>query len=348
MSVIHPRGRLLVAAVLAVLGTACFQHASANCVLNPFVSFSAQNIDVDLGEISVPSSLPVGGVFLTRSYNINQKSSTTFLCDLWGPNSSSLVTYQASFNGYVSGVPGGLITAVPGIGIRITQTATDYRGILGSFHYTGDIDYRLGQALGVPASNVVIELIKTSTTVGSGKIGSDGLFAAQLMNNARIPMVTLNLRNGGAIIKPPTCEVSAGSKNIAVNFGPVASAAFSGVGAIAANRDFDIALDCQSSNVANATVGIRVDALQDASNFAGALPLAAAADAASGIAIQMVRRESQGEQPVRFGENIVLVTGAMNAGRLVLPLRARYIQTRAGTVLPGKAAGSATFTIQYN
>lgn len=348
MSVIHPSVRLFAGAVLAVLGVAYSQHASANCRVNPLVSFAAQNIDINLGEISVPSSLPVGGVIIVRSFNISPKSATTFICDPFGPNSSSLAIFQATSNGYVSGVPGGLITAVPGIGIRITQTLTGNGGGLSSSYYPAEIYYRPGQILGIPASTVTVELIKTSAAVGSGKIGGDGVFVGQVLNNARTPMVTLNLRNGGAIIKPPTCKVSAGSQNIAVNFGPVSSSAFSGVGAIVANRDFNIELDCQSSNVANSTVGIRVDALRDASNFPGVLALAVSADAASGIAIQVVRSESQGEQPVRFGENMVLATGVMSAGTLVLPLRARYIQTRAGVVLPGKAAGSATFTIQYN
>lgn len=348
MSVIHPSVRLLAGAVLAGLGVAFSQYASANCRVNPLVSFAAQNIDVNLGEISVPSTLPVGGVILARSFSISPKSANTFICDPFGPNSSSLVIFQATSNGYVPTVPGGLVTAVPGIGIRIMQTLTGNGGVLISPYYAADVYYRPGQLLGIPASTVTVELIKVDATVGSGKIGNDGLFAGQVLNNARTPMVTLNLRNGGAIIKPPTCKVSAGSQNIAVNFGPVSSSAFSGVGAIAANRDFNIELDCQSSNVANSTVGIRVDALQDASNFKGALPLAVSAGTASGIAIQMVRRDSQGEQPVRFGENIVLATGVMNTGTLVLPLRARYIQTRAGAVLPGKAAGSATFTIQYN
>lgn len=202
--------------------------------------------------------------------------------------------------------------------------------------------------MGVPASTVTIELMRTSATVGSGPIGYDGLFAGQVLNDAKIRVVTLSLRNGGAIIKAPTCKVSAGNQNIAVNFGKVSSNAFSGVATTAANRDFNIELDCQSSDVANATVGVRVDALQDASNLPGVLPLTATADAASGIGIQMVRRTGQGEQPLHFGESVVLATGPMSPGTLVLPLSARYIQTRAGAVLPGKAGGSATFTIQYN
>lgn len=347
MPVIHPTVHLLAAALLAVLGATYSQHASANCRVSPFVSFSAQNIDINLGEISVPSSLPVGGVILTRTFSISPTSANTFICDPFGPNSSSLAIFQATSNGYVPTVPGGLTTAVPGIGIRITQTLTGDSGPK-SVNYTAEIYYRIGQVLGIPASTVTVELIKTSATVGSGKIGNDGIFAGQVLNNARTPMVTLNLRNGGAIIKSPTCKVSAGSQNIAVNFGPVSSSAFSGVGAIVANRDFNIELDCQSSDVTTSTVGIRVDALQDASNLPGVLPLTAMVDAASGVAIQMVRREGAGEQPLRFAENVVLATGAMNAGKLTLPLRARYIQTLAGRVIPGKANGMATFTIQYN
>ena len=348
MPVIHPTVHLLAATLLAVLGATYSQHASANCRVNPLVSFSAHNIDINLGEISVPSSLPVGGVILTRTFSISPKSATTFICDPFGPNSSSLAIFQATSNAFVPTVPGGLTTAVPGIGIRITQTLTGNGGAFTSVYYTAEVYYRPGQVLGIPASTVTIELIKTGATVGSGKIGNDGIFAGQVLNDARTPMVTLNLRNGGAIIKSPTCKVSAGSQNIAVNFGSVPSSAFSGIGAVVANRDFNIELDCQSSDVATSTVGIRVDALQDASNLPGVLPLTAMVDAASGVAIQMVRRDGAGEQPLRFAENVVLATGPVSAGKLTLPLRARYIQTRAGRVIPGKANGLATFTIQYN
>lgn len=215
-------------------------------------------------------------------------------------------------------------------------------------YYPAEFSYWPFQSFGIPSSTVVVELIKTSADVGSGPVAPNGLFAGQQVFGIDRPIVSLSIAGGGATIRPPTCKPSAGSQNIAVNFGSVSANAFSGMGTVAANRDFTIELDCQSSAAAGSTIGVRVDAQQDASNRPGVLPLTVSADAASGIAIEMVRRGTQGEQPLRFGENVVLATGAVGAGTLVLPLRARYIQTKAGAVGPGRAAGMATFLIQYN
>ncbi|PZU28055.1 MAG: fimbrial protein [Stenotrophomonas sp.] len=348
MSVNQRSLRMLAPAMLSVLLLLGAQRASANCRINPAVNFVTQDIDVNLGEISVPSSLPVGGVILTRSFPVTAKAANTFLCDLAIPNQSRLAFFASWSPIAVPGMTSVYSTAVAGVGIRIRQTVAVQGGGVSTLYYYSDVYYGPFQSFGIPSSNVVVELIKTSASVGSGPLGPSGIFAGQQLYYADKFMLTLSVREGGALIKSPTCKPSAGSRNIAVNFGSVSASAFSGVGTVAANRDFTIELDCQSSIAAGSTVGVRVDAQQDASNLPGVLPLTASADAASGIAIQMVRHDGLGEQSLRFGENIVLVAGAMNAGTLVLPLRARYIQTKAGQIGPGSAGGVATFVIQYN
>lgn len=348
MPLIHRSMRMLAAALLAALSLSGAQQALAICRVNPSVSFVPQNIDVNLGEVSVPSNLPVGGVILTRSYPVTAKSSNTFLCDSTTQLSSRLLFYANWVSGMVPGLTSVFGTTVPGIGMRIRQTVTVGGGGQSTMYYPAEFNYWPLQSFGIPSSNVVVELIKTRADVGSGPVAPNGLFAGQQVYLIEKPIVSLSIVGGGAMIKPPTCKPSAGSRNIAVDFGSVSANAFSGVGTVAANRDFTIELDCQSSDVAGATVGVRVDAQQDPSNRPGVLPLTGSADAASGIGIEVVQRGAQGEKSLRFGENIVLAAGAMNAGTLVLPLRARYIQTTAGPIGPGKAGGMATFVIQYN
>lgn len=349
MSLIHCPMRLLGVAMPAVLGFCFVQPAFALCKISS-PSFVAQTIDLNLGEVSVPSNLQVGGVILTRTFPVTSKASTSFRCDLYG-GCAKLALFQG---GILSGVPGFgegvLTTAVPGIGIRIRQTVAANGGGTSTHYYPVEMRYGALASFGIPSSNLVVELIKVNAVVGSGPIAGPGLLAGLILDgvDSFSPLLAVTLRAGGATIKPPTCVPSAGSKNIAVNFGAVSRSVFSGVGAVAGNRDFNIELDCQSSSVAGSTVGVRVDALQDASSMPGVMALTASTDAASGIAIQMVQRGAQGEQPLRFGETVVLASGAMNAGTLVLPLRARYIQTSAGAVGPGRAGGMATFTIQYN
>lgn len=101
MSLIHRSMQLVASAALAALGVLVAPGASANCTVNPLVGFSAQNIDINLGEVSVPPSVPVGGVFLTRVYNISPKPSNSFICGPFGPNGGELVVFQPISNGYV-------------------------------------------------------------------------------------------------------------------------------------------------------------------------------------------------------------------------------------------------------
>lgn len=79
----------------------------------------------------------------------------------------------------------------------------------------------------------------------------------------------------------------------------------------------------------------------------GVLKLSAASNSATRIGIQMVQRDGSTEREVRFGQTINVGTTAPGTSVMALPLRARYVQTQAGTVGAGTANGQATFTIQY-
>ena len=162
-------------------------------------------------------------------------------------------------------------------------------------------------------------------------------------------MLTSTFKGSGTTVVSATCQVQAGSRNIVVDFGSVPRTTFTGVGSRAVDRDFDIQLTCQGSNLAlyQSAVGIRLDAAQDSSNRTGVLALTAGANRATRIGIEVVQRDGTAERELRFGEAVNLGRTVVGNSTLTLPLRARYIQTVAGAVGAGTAKGTATFTIEY-
>lgn len=199
MSVIHRPMRMLTAAMLAGLSLLISQRAAADCRVNPLVGFVPQNIDVDVGEISVPTNLPVGGVILTRSYPVITKSSNTFRCDAMTGRSSRLIFYSGWPAGWAPGLTSVFLTQVPGIGMRIRQTVIVAGGGQRDMYYTADVIYSPFQSFGIPSSNVVVELIKTSASVGSGPVAPNGLFAGQQVYGIDRPILSLSIIGGGGL-----------------------------------------------------------------------------------------------------------------------------------------------------
>ncbi|MNT29078.1 Type-1 fimbrial protein, A chain precursor [compost metagenome] len=85
-----------------------------------------------------------------------------------------------------------------------------------------------------------------------------------------------------------------------------------------------------------------MDAPQDPSNEPGVLrPTRGTPNLATGVGIQVIDAKNV---PVKFGEE-ALVGTSMN-GDYVLNYTARYFQT-GNQVTPGRADGTATFSIEY-
>ena len=343
MSSIFGRARVLPGASLAVVAALLVPVAHATCTLNAGV-FVPQDVQMDMGQVVILPSLPVGGLIKELVVNIDPRDRVG-LCS--GSGSANGRYINAAQQVLLAGFSNVHATDVAGVGIRVYRDS----GAIQAF-YPHTLALNPGNVVSLIGGTFRVELIKTAAVTGSGAIAPAGRFTTYYFDGDGPikPLLVSTFRGSGTTVVNPTCSVQAGNRNIVVEFGSVPASTFVGVGTRAINRDFDIRLDCQGSNVAQyqSRIGIRLDAMQDASNLPGVLPLSAVANSAAGIGIELVQRNGAAEKAVRFAENIELGSSVMGSSTLSLPLRARYIQTRAGRVTPGKAKGAATFTIQYN
>ena len=234
-------------------------------------------------------------------------------------------------------------TNVPGVAIRIMEVrGSDWLRIYSDRQIYESA--RFGDA-----EQVEVILFRMSKEVAPGKILPPGLVASHWkdgdgMNN---PVANIIMGGLGTTIMPTTCNVAASSKNIVVDFGTVSRSEFSGVGSRAKSRDFSVDIECSSISSVYNTVGLRVDGVADPSNLPGVLAINSGSDAAQGVAIELVRTKSGIEQPMPLAEFVEMGKVGGDSTFLSIPLRARYIQTAAAGVTPGKANGIATFTIEY-
>ncbi len=333
--------------VLAAFCMALFvQQASGACELydNDFVW---QDIAMDLGQVVVLPNTPVGGVIKEVIEPINRTSGFDISCDDSG--GSRLYRFiNAAQQVAVPGFDNVYATDVEGIGVRAFRRTSDVDVYFPNIRSINQIEIGEVTRKHVTSGQFVVQLIKTSENPGSGRIVPNGRFTSYHYDGSpNIPMLTSSFVGAGATVISPSCEVEAGSRNIAVDFGDVANIDFNGVGSYVWGRDFEIRLTCQGGTIDSYKVNIRIDAEQDDSNMPGVLKLNNVADSATGVGIQIVQRDGSAEKEIHFNEGINLGSAQTDSSDLVLPLRARYVQTESGRVGAGVANGYATFTIEY-
>lgn len=342
ISTYQQRTLKIIAACLTML---IAPHVQATCTIKEGIV--AQNIDFGAGRILIQPSLAIGDRIALLTHNINRVNSYGRCFDngiMYGAFTRSMTPVSGMSNVYA--------TDVAGVGIRLYREA----GKVSNFYpYSLNFNNPPGIATNLDLNEgyFQVELIKTATTTGSGPIASAGPFTTYYADGSGIsrPILTSSLSGIGITIVTSTCEVDAGSKNIAVNFGSVSSNTFKGLGSKGPERDFTINLICHGGNVAEANQGqvsVRIDGTQDSSGQSGVLAITSASDAASNVGIELVDLLTGSERQVVFGQAITLGRTTINASStLSLPMRARYIQTQTGKVGPGAAKGTATFTIEY-
>lgn len=337
------RGTLVMALLAA--GTGLSGQALAACSIDTR-GFIAQDVEMDMGQVVILPTTPVGGVIKQLSVPIIARNSVAS-CDWWAGGRSVGVYFNAAQQRLSPGYSNVYQTGVEGVGIRLYRDS----GAIQTY-YPHQISYSAGSTISLVAGQFKIELIKTAAVTGSGIIAPNGRFTNYYFDGdgAGRPVLTSSFKGSGTTVVSPTCEVDAGSRNIVVDFGSVPNDSFTGVGSRAVDRDFNINLRCQGSNVAQyqSSIGIQLDATSASGNQPGTLALTSGSNSATRIGIQIVRRNGSNEQTIRFGDSLMLGNTVTGSSTMSLPLRARYIQTQAGTVGPGEANGTATFTITYN
>lgn len=342
MPMISSRGRKALTALAVLGGVALAQQASALCRIQKD-GFVAQDVQMDMGQVVILPSTPIGGVIKEISLPINPQDNVGY-CDVWS-NSEAIGYYVNAQQRAVAGFSTVYETGVAGVGIRVFRDSGSIQA-----YYPHTINFAANTTISLMGGQFRIQLIKIAAQTGSGRIAPNGRFTTYHFRNSNDrPLLTSSFKGSGTTVVNPTCEVLAGSRNIAVEFGSVPNTTFTGVGSKGVDRDFEIRLNCQGSNVAayQGKIGIRVDADQDSSNMPGVLKLSAASNSASRIGVQVVQRDGTTERVVRFGQTINVGTTVLGTSVMALPLRARYVQTQAGKVGAGVANGKATFTIQY-
>lgn len=300
---------------------------------------------MDMGQVVILPSTPVGGVIKDLVVGISDRNSIAS-CDSSGGRAVGIFNNTAQQRA-VAGFSNVYATDVAGVGIRVYRNSGDIQT-----YYPHTLQLSRNTTLSLSGGTFRVELIKTAAQTGSGSIAPNGRFTTYYYdgNGASRPVLTSTFRATGTTVVSPTCEVDAGSRNIVVDFGSVPNSSFTGVGSRAVDRDFSITLSCQGSNVAQyqSTIGIQLDATAASGNQPGTLAITSGSNSATRIGIQIVRRNGSSEQTISFGDSLMLGDTVTGTSSMTLPLRARYIQTQAGTVGPGEANGTATFTITYN
>ncbi|MET0547792.1 MAG: fimbrial protein [Xanthomonas sp.] len=345
MSLISSRFRFLRRGAALLAGVGLAPSAWASCSISPLaIGFVPQDVQMNMGQVVILPSTPVGGVIKELTVPINERLLVA-TCDLFGGSAIGIYN-NAAQQTPVPGFSNVYATDVAGVGIRVYRDSGSVQ-----VYYPHTLNLIVG-VYSLSGGQFRVQLIKTAAQTGSGAIAPNGRFTTYYYDGdgPSRPVLTSTFIGSGTSVVSPTCEVQAGSKNVVVNFGSVANTAFNGVGSRAINRDFTLKLDCQGSNMSayQSQIGIRLDATQDSSNLPGVLQIAGGSNAATGIGIELVDMRSGQEAPLQFGQALLVGTTVTGTSTFSLPLRARYIQTSAGTVGPGTANGTATFTIEYN
>ncbi len=331
----HRRARARLPRVLSfslfALLLLCAQDARAAC--NRAAGWTERIINMRIGNVLVTDEMPVGHVIRTQRFEIPIQGASQQMYRCPGGGYVHGVMLQGA---PVAGMPNVYSTSVRGIGIRLSRMITSGPGTV---YYPHDL--RVASiGTGYAPSYFVVEVIKTAAVTGNGSL-APGVYTRYYGDGDRLSAITTHLDANGLTIISPSCTVDPGSRNIQVPFGRVPKNALQGVGSTAADRQFDIRLNCKPGQNAHNTVYLRQDATADASGAQGVLRVTPGAASATGVGIRLL---DGSRQPVRLGQDAYV--GPSMDGVYTLSYIAQYYQT-GQRVTPGAANGIATFTIEY-
>jgi len=323
------RARFVLPALALLLGA---QGAFAACYVTR--GYVEKIVNMNMGRVVIPNDTPVGTVFKQQLFPLPLTGTTNKPWTCSGGGDVKGVMLQGT---EVPGMDHVFTTAVPGVGIRLSryfdQTAVNY------YPHDRHTDTDFGDFNA--ASRFQVELFKIAPVTGNGPL-AQGTYTRYYSVADGISVLTTNLLGEGITIITPSCTVDLGSRNISVQFGKVPQSDFKGRGTTTAERNFNIKLNCKAGQNAQNTIYLRMDATQDPAGDAGVLRVTQGPTGiATGVGIQVIDGQ---KVPVKYGEEALV--GPSKDGDYVLPYTARYFQT-GNSVTPGRADGTATFTLEY-
>jgi len=330
MSKLRPLNACAMASAAGLL--LCASPAQAACYVTK--GYVEKVVNMNIGRVVIPNDATVGTVFKQQLFPLPLAGTTN---KPWTCTNGGAVKGVMLQGTPVPGSDHVYTTAVPGVGIRLSRyfdnTAVNYY----PHERSTDSDFSDFSA----ASRFQVELFKIAPVTGNGPL-AQGTYTQYYSVADMQSVLTTNLLGEGITIITPSCSVDLGSRNILVQFGKVPKDSFKGRGSTTAERKFSIKLNCKAGQNAENTVYLRMDAQQDPSNEQGVLqPTRGVPNLATGVGIQVVDEKNV---PVKFGEEALV--GMSRNGDYVLNYTARYFQT-GNQVTPGRADGTATFSIEY-
>ncbi|MCY1223407.1 Fimbria adhesin protein [compost metagenome] len=330
MSKLTPSNAWAAAPVLGLL--LCASPARAACLMTE--GYVEKVVNMNIGRVVIPNDATVGTVFKQALFPLPLSGTTN---KPWTCKKGGVVKGVMLQGAPVPGSEGVYTTAVPGVGIRLSRYFNNNSSDYYPHERSTNGDFSEFNA----ASRFQVELLKIATVTGNGPL-AQGTYTQYYSVADTRSVLTTNLLGEGITIITPSCAVDLGSRNILVQFGKVPKGEFKGRGSTTAERKFSIKLNCKAGQNAQNTVYLRMDATQDPSNEQGVLqPTRGVPNLATGVGIQVIDEKSV---PVKFGEETLV--GTSKNGDYVLNYTARYFQT-GNQVTPGRADGTATFSIEY-
>lgn len=314
---------------------ASFSDASVSC--SPRYDTS---ITIDLGNITVPPDLPVGGDItgdLTYDQNI--------IAQCEGDGNSYVTLYSDLAKDTVYNSRTTFKTNIPGVGIQMGGVTNDISAWITNGNTQQQIWEFTLHFLLTPIENYtfgpMFKLVKISDDIESGTLSGQ---ANHVIVSGSSSSTTYPVYLSGTVNATPAhvpgCTVSTASTPVAL--GTHSPNEFGGVGTTTAFTGFSIPLSCESG----AQITAKVDATQDTSGAQSVIQVPTGDENAAGVGVQLYWASLNGSTnvPVEFGKDVFVYTSG--GGTENLQFEARYYQTQSA-LFPGNADASATVTLSY-
>ncbi|TCM66603.1 type 1 fimbria pilin [Acinetobacter calcoaceticus] len=291
----------------------------------------AEDLHLDLGQISFSANKRIGDVIMSRGFPIQSQLN-------WGGCDQSAVLMGKILSAQASKLDTSIFnTNIEGVGIRLSQRFASQRI---EFPYQHPINGQNDLAGG----RLQVELIKTADQIGSGVLNI-GNFASIYLDKSgpSKPLLNIILSGSGNSLVPSSCIIDEQSREQFIDLMPIRLGEMKAVGSTAHEQRFNIQLSCpQSYQVQKLKLGFKynVDTHHAAANV---IANQSSASAAKGVGLQILTANQR--TVIANGEKVAIEPVSAQA-QPSLDLIARYYQTQQ-RITAGEVRSTITFNIDY-